>query len=84
MSIKEKLLNSTAEFSWSFGQEFFLETSFGNFVWSDPDYDGDNTVRRFDGDITDWIHHNRLPFVRCKGTHFISGYVGEDFIYVEE
>jgi hypothetical protein len=31
------ILDTVASFTWDFGQNFFLETSEGNFVWSDPD-----------------------------------------------
>lgn len=33
-----------AEFNWGFGKEWFLRTNKGNFIWSDPEYGGDNTI----------------------------------------
>jgi len=27
------------EFTWSFGNEFFIETPMENYIWSDPSYE---------------------------------------------
>lgn len=77
--MKEQLMNVVGEFTWDFGQNFFIETPIGNFVWSDPDYYGDNTIRTFNGSIQDYFGEG---FGRCKGRHTISGYCGEDFEFV--
>jgi hypothetical protein len=75
----EKLeLTDVAMFSWNYGDEFFLETDKGNFVWSDPDYQGDNTIRPFEGNHSDWLNENGLEFSRDKGQHTIEGYCGKD------
>jgi len=71
----------TADFTWDFGQTFFLETSEGNYLWSDPDYGGDNHIRKYDGSYNDW-----LPpplYGRSKGSHAIKDYCGEDVIIEE-
>lgn len=36
------------EFTWDFGQLFFIETDKGNFIWSDPDYGGNNTLTPYE------------------------------------
>lgn len=78
--MKEKLMNMVGQFTWDFGQNFFIETSIGNFIWSDPDYYGDNTIKSFDGSIKDYFGKG---FGRRKGHHTISEYCGEDFEFVE-
>ena len=70
-------LDTVAEFTWDFGQEFFLETVQGNFIWSDPDYNGDNTIRPYAGSYRDWCF-GRNAFGRAKGSHTIRGYCGEN------
>lgn len=40
MITKEKLSGMVGEFTWLFGQEFFIETSEGNFIWRNPSYQG--------------------------------------------
>jgi len=75
----QKILDDTADFAWSYGQTFFVETKCnGNFVWSDPDYDGDNTLTKFNGNYGDWIKQIGIPFARCKGKHVVKHYCGEE------
>ena len=68
-------IDDIAEFTWDFGQNFLLETNRGLFVWSDPDYSGDNTIRRIN-------HIEEIfpggTFGRSKGTHFIGEYCGSE------
>lgn len=79
--MKEKLtLDDIGDFCWDFGQCFFIETNKGNFVWSDPVYAGNNTIRPYDGDIGDFCRKNHIPFLRDKGCHTIRSYCGEDVI----
>jgi len=70
-------LDDRASFCWSFGMEFFLETSKGNFVWKDPDYGGDNTIISFIGDYETYIRKRKLPYCRDKGLHVIRDYCGD-------
>jgi len=63
-----------AHFTWSFGAEFFLETSEGNFVWSDPNYGGTNEIRPFKGSYDQWCKRLGIPYGRDKGTHAVGGY----------
>lgn len=76
-------LDTVAEFGWNFGSEFFLETANGNFIWSDPDYGGDNTIHPFQGSLEDYCVTRSLPFVRDKGKHTIRGYCGPDVEFVD-
>lgn len=77
---KEKLMNMVGEFTWNFGQQFFIETSEGNFIWNDPDYNGDNTIRKYNGSLQDYFGKS---FGRDKGKHYIKDYCGENFTYIE-
>jgi len=71
---------TVADFVWSFHDKFFLETQEGNFVWSDRDYGGDNTIWPFKGGIKQWCKTEGIPFGRCKGRHTIKHYCGPDVI----
>lgn len=73
-----------ASFTWGFNHEFFLETDIGNFVWSDPDYQGDNTIRPTDMDYGTWVGADRGLFGRDKGKHRIGDYCGEDVKILDE
>lgn len=81
--MKGQLLQMFGSFTYSFGQQFFIETEIGNFVWNDPDYGGDNTIREFAGGYADWCNHQNIPYGRDKGVKSISGYCGEDWEFVE-
>ena len=73
-------LNTIADFTWMWDDKFFLETSEGNFVWSDSDYQGDNTIVPFNGTIADYCEQTMISFGRDKGKHTIRGYCGEDVV----
>lgn len=71
-------IEDIAEFTWSFGKDFFLEVGeLGNYIWADPDYGGDGTIRKFNGDYHAWCEQRKIPFGRSKGMHQIKGYCGE-------
>lgn len=53
--MKEQLMNKAGDFTWDFGQNFFIETPIGNCVWSDPDYYGDSTICSFNGTIQNYF-----------------------------
>lgn len=74
MDLKEKIGPLVGTFTWSFGELFFIETEAGNFVWSDPEYGGDNTIVPFKGDYNKWAREMSIPFGRDKGKHIISEY----------
>jgi hypothetical protein len=73
-----------ADFTWMWGQKFFLETKHGNFVWSDPNYQGDNTIRPFQGTLLDFCKTMGVDYGRSKGIHMISRYCGEKVIIMAE
>ena len=79
----EEILELSGSFGWDFGEHFFIETSSGNYVWSDPEYGGDNTLRRYDGPLKQWLRAKRQPYVRDKGVHRIRDYCGADVKVVE-
>lgn len=81
---KERLITLEGDFTWDFGQQFFIETAEGNFVWSDPGYNGDNTIREVKANYNDWIHETHIPFGRSKGNHIIGHYCGADFVFEEK
>lgn len=76
--------NTEANFSWNYGQYFFVETKDGNYVWADPDYGGDNSFHYFHGTYRDFIRWDGVPYCRDKGRHFIHDYCGKDIVLGEE
>jgi hypothetical protein len=74
----ENILDKTGEFTWMFGPDFFIETNEGNFIWKDPDYNGDNTLRPYAGNYHDFVKECKVPYGRDKGKHIIKEYCGPD------
>ena len=74
MTKPQLTIHDVADFTWDFSKEFFLETDKGNFVWSDPEYGGNNTISHYSGTISDWL--GALPYGRSKGIHEIGKYCG--------
>lgn len=74
------LLTDVAEFTWDFGMHFFLETATGNYIWSDPAYGGDNTIKGTNQTYKQFI---KGRFGRSKGKHTISGYCGDKVVIIE-
>ena len=74
-------LDSIAEFTWDFGQNFILKVDNRFYIWSDPDYNGDNTIRPLKGTFAEYF---RGFFGRDKGTHRISDYCGQDVVILSE
>lgn len=72
---------TVGDFTWDFGMNFFVETEHGNYIWSDPDYRGDNTLKKYDGTHKDYF--GRL-WGRGKGQHIIADYCGDDVIVIED
>ena len=72
---RNEILNLNGDFTWDFGNQFFIETPRGNFVWSDPDYDGNNILRAVKCSYKEWIGPGR--YGRDKGKHRIEGYCGD-------
>ena len=70
-------LDDVAAFGWDFGMFFFLQTAKGNFLWSDPDYGGDGTIKPFPGTLEEYCLQSSIPYVRDKGSHIIRDYCGD-------
>ena len=77
MITKEKLSGMVGQFIWLFGQEFFIETSEGNFIWRDPDYQGDGSIIEYKGTLKSYLKKHGIPFGRDKGKHLIGEYCGD-------
>lgn len=75
----EEIGNLVGDFTWDFGQEFFVQTSAGNFVFSDPEYNGDRTLRPYKGTLRQWL---KGGYGRDKGKHLVREFCG-DFILPE-
>lgn len=80
---KEELVNVTGLFTWLWDCHFHIETDVGNFLWSDPDYNGDDTIRPC-GTYAEILDEFQIDFGREKGRHRIGDYTGETFTYVEK
>lgn len=73
------ILNVEGSFTWDFGCRFFIETKGnGNWIWSCPDYYGDNTLTQYFGTYDEWIGYGGLG--RDKGRHIIGEYCGRDVV----
>lgn len=81
--LKSILLQVRGRFAWAHGPDWLIETPIGNFHWSDPDYNGDNTIRPYQGDSLgfskEFLHGNPI---RDKGFHDIERYCGTEFTVV--
>ena len=78
-------LDADAKFCWCFGCDFLLETAEGNFIWSNPDYPGgDNTIKKFDGGLNEFLADQGTEFARNKGKHVIREYCGENVIVIDD
>jgi len=78
---KEKLSKMVGEFIYCWGNDFFIKTSEGNFVWKDPDYGGDGTIKSYNGNLSKFLKEIGVDFGRSKGTKFIGDYCG-NFTFV--
>lgn len=76
---KQRVLNAQGRFTWMFNHEFFVETKdFGNFVFSDPEYDGDGTLRATKQSYDAFDEsRGQARFGRDKGEHMIRAFTGE-------
>lgn len=77
MDVKE-ILDLPGEFTWMFGHEFFVETPEGNFIFSDPDYGGRNTLTYCKSDYKEFLDTRPEPFGRSKGKHIIKNFCGTE------
>lgn len=82
--MKNKISNLIGEFYWGFEQTYFIETTEGNFIWSSPDYNGDGTIKKYNGRYKDWCEQYNVICGRNKGIHRIGDYCGENFVYMDD
>lgn len=75
---QDRLFQAEGNFIWMFGKEFFIETAVGNYVWSSPDYNGTNEIRKITVPLETYQKQKGIPFGRCKGRHRVGVYVGQD------
>ena len=85
----KEFLEQKADFTWLWTHDFFLETSFGNFRWSSPDYPGgDNTITYTSKSYDEYMKEMTPPgaiffYGRDKGTKIIGDYCGRDVIFTK-
>ena len=81
---KSDILNSVAEFTWFFNDLFYVEVYHhcGNFIWSDPDYGGDNSFRHTNLTYEQYLNkHAGFGFWgRDKGRHTVQSYCGSHIV----
>ena len=84
MLTKEDLLTKRAEFVWMFDKFWFVEVigGNGNYVWSDPEYDGDNTFIHTNHDYQQFVKAKGYRVGRGLGRHFIKDYCGDEIIVI--
>jgi len=73
----KNIMNLVGEFTWFWSDIFFIETKIGNFIWSDPDYGGDNTIKPYDGSCSEFANSpdsGYSEYGRDKGKHLIKNY----------
>lgn len=75
-------LDSVGTFTWGWNDKFHIETDSGNYEWSDPSYNGDNTIKPTVPYLK-WCELRNIPFGRDKGTHRIRDYCGDKVVIVE-
>lgn len=78
---KDEMLDLIGQFTYCWGCHFFIETSQGNFIWLDPDYQGDNTLTPTSATYKEFCEYQRIPFGRGKGKHRIGDYCGEEVVF---
>lgn len=79
---REEIGNTEGIFTWDFGNQFFIETIKGNFVWSDPEYGGSNLLYETKLTYKEWINFDSGGYGRDKGIHIIKDYC-KNFQYKE-
>ena len=85
----KEFLEQKADFTWLWTHDYFLETAFGNFRWSSPDYPGgDNTItytsKSYDEYMRDTMPLKAIFYSgRDKGTKIIGDYCGRDVIFTK-
>lgn len=74
---KSEVLNLEGQFTWLWNDKFFIETPTGCYIWSDPQYNGNNTLMEYKGTYADFLAEVKVDYGRDKGVHLIKNYCGE-------
>lgn len=79
----EEFLDAEGEFTTFFGSIWTIETKWGVFSWSNPEYGGTGQIKYV---CATWNDYRSLNSIRkndfggrCKGTRVISRYIGNQF-----
>ena len=80
---KERLLELDGDFTWFWDHHWFIKTSQGNFVWSDPQYTGGtNVIKPYKGTMRQYTDSLGLqPFGRAKGRHRVKNFCGDQIVF---
>lgn len=74
-------LDDVADFIWLYDDEFFLITEKGNYIWSSPMHNGDNTIREYHSNLSHYLEETGIACGKCKGRHMIKSYCGDKVIF---
>ena len=74
-------LDSVGEFTWGFGSKFLIQVGSDYYTWSDPEYNGTNEIRPFNGSPQNFTSKGFCG--RDKGIHRIRDYCGEMVTFVD-
>lgn len=80
---REDFLNQIADFSWMWGKNFHLQVGDRAYLWSSPEYGGDNTIRPYphtQDELGKMHADSPVPWSRDKGAHRIKDYCGENVV----
>ena len=70
--------DSLAEFLWTHGSEWLLIVEDESYIWSDPEYGGDGTIRPMNQeDVERFNRAEEGCALRDKGVHRVGNYCGE-------
>ena len=74
-------LDSIGKFTWGFGSKFLIQIEDRYYVWSDPNYNGDNTIRPYFENPSDFTSPGFCG--RDKGIHSIRRYCGNNVKFID-
>lgn len=77
---RQQILDLEGTFISNFGSKYYVETEFGypNFIYSDPDSGGDNTLVQTSLTDEEWLAVEDIPYGRDKGSYVIDHFVDAD------
>lgn len=72
---REEIEKLVGDFTWMWNDKFYISTDKGNFIWSDPSYNGDNSLVKYEGNLEKLCKERGVPYGRNKGRHVIKDYI---------